>query len=95
MECGFFSIFLIHVNDHLSVLFQFSICMTKTVRNIDVALVSLLSALILGTFASSVYKQRSKYRQVKIMKHARADANKYSCSGPPAFKSGSCRVRFS
>ena len=21
--------------------------------------------------------------------------NKYSCSGPPAFKSGSCRLRFS
>ena len=25
----------------------------------------------------------------------KADLNKYSCSGPPAFKSGSCSLRFS
>ena len=64
----------------------FSICMTATLRNIDVALLSLLSTLkrfhtlvlhswILETVAGRVYQQRSKCRQVKIMKHARADAN--------------------
>ena len=30
---------------------------------------------ILGSIAGWVYQQRSKYRQVKIMKHARTDAN--------------------
>ena len=57
--------------------------MTVSLRNTDVALLSLLSTLkrflfhswILGTAAGWVYQDRSKYRQVKIMKHARTDAN--------------------
>ena len=64
----------------------FSICLTETLRNTDVALVSLLPTLkrfhtflfhswILGTVAGWVYEQISKYRQVEIMKHARADGN--------------------
>ena len=33
----------------------------------------------------------------EIMKRTKVKnkTNKYSCSGPPAFKSGSCRLRFS
>ena len=34
-----------------------------------------LNSWISGSYAGWVYQKRSKYRQVKIMKHARADAN--------------------
>ena len=59
----------------------------KTLRNIDIAVVSLLLTLKRFLFlvfhlefrevsvTGWVYQHRSRYRQVKIMKHARTNAN--------------------
>ena len=57
----------------------FSVFMTVTLRNTDVALVPHLFLVfyswILGTVAGWLHQQRSKYTKVKIMKHPRRDAN--------------------
>ena len=57
----------------------FSIYMTVTLRKIAVALVSHLFLVfhswISGTAAGWVYQQRSKYRQIKVIKHEKRDAN--------------------